>query len=189
MINHVLHKPQNTVVEFSPETLQKIQELILHYPKDQQKSALIPVLHIVQEEHSGFLSVELMDYVASLLNIQPIEVYEVATFYTMFRIDPVGKFVIEVCRTGPCALCGGENILDHLVKKLNINPGETTPDGIFTVNAVECLGACGNAPVIQVNNEFHEFMTPEKTDKLLDELREMSMKNNFSQSGWLEKFF
>ena len=189
MINHRLHKSENKVVSFSPEILRKIQELIHHYPDGQKKSALIPVLHIAQEELGGFLSVGLMDYIASLLTIQPIEIYEVATFYSMFNIDPVGKFVIDVCRTGPCAICGGEHILDYLKKKLNINIGETTPDGLFTINAVECLGACGAAPVIQVNTEFHEFLTPEKIDELLDNLREMAIEKKTSTSRWVEKFF
>ena len=189
MINHKLHKPENKVVAFSPETLQKIQELIRHYPDGQQKSALLPVLHIAQEELGSFLSVDLMNYVASLLNIQPIEVYEVATFYSMFNIDPVGKFVIDVCRTGPCAICGGEDILDYLKKKLNINTGETTPDGLFTLNAVECLGACGAAPVMQVNTEFHEFLTPEKIDVLLDNLRKLANEKIASKSRWVENFF
>ena len=189
MIGHKLHKPENKIVAFSPETLEKIHELIRHYPDGQQKSALLPVLHIAQEELGGFLSADLMDYIALLLNIQSIEVYEVATFYSMFNIDPVGKFVIDVCRTGPCAICGGEQILDYLKKKLNINEGETTPDGLFTINAVECLGACGAAPVMQVNTEFHEFLTSEKIDILLDNLREMANKKKASQSRWVEKFF
>jgi len=189
MIDHKLHKSENKIVAFSPETLQKIQELIRHYPDGQQKSALLPVLHIAQEELGGFLSVDVMDYVASLLKLQPIEVYEVATFYSLFNIDPVGKFVIDVCQTGPCAICGGEYILDYLKKKLHINIGETTPDGLFTINAVECLGACGSAPVMKVNTEFYEFLTPEKIDNLLDNLREMADKNKDSKSRWVEKFF
>jgi NADH-quinone oxidoreductase subunit E len=189
MTNHSLHKSGNQTIALAHETVLKIQELIRHYPDGRQKSALLPVLHIAQEEHGGYLSVELMDYVAALLKIQPIEVYEVATFYSMFNLDPVGKFVIDVCRTGPCAICGGEHILDYLKKKLNINVGETTPDGLFTINEVECLGACSAAPVIQVNTEFYEFLTPEKIDKILDDFRKMANENIFSNSKWVEKFF
>ena len=189
MINHRLHSNDNRKVEFSTDTMKKIRELILHYPEGRQKSALLPVLHIAQEELGGVLSVDVMDYVAELLAIQPIEVYEVATFYSMFNLDPVGKFTIDVCQTGPCAICGGEDIMDYLKKKLNIDIGETTPDGLFTLHGVECLGACGSAPVLQVNTEFHEFLTPEKIDVLLDDLRELSKGNNDSKSRWVEKFF
>jgi len=189
MINHRLHSNDNRKVEFSTDTMKKIRELILHYPEGRQKSALLPVLHIAQEELGGFLSVDVMDYVAELLAIQPIEVYEVATFYSMFNLDRVGKFTIDVCQTGPCAICGGEDIMDYLKKKLNIDIGETTADGLFTLHGVECLGACGSAPVLQVNTEFHEFLTPEKIDVLLDDLRELSKGNNDSKSRWVEKFF
>ena len=189
MITHRLHSNDNRKVEFSNDTMKKIRELIQHYPEGRQKSALLPVLHIAQEELGGFLSVDVMDYVAELLAIQPIEVYEVATFYSMFNLDPVGKFTIDVCQTGPCAICGGEDIMDYLKKKLNIDIGETTPDGLFTLHGVECLGACGSAPVLQVNTEFHEFLTHEKIDVLLDDLRELSKGNNDSDSKWVEKFF
>jgi NADH-quinone oxidoreductase subunit E len=136
---------KNNIV-FSPETLELIAKIIGRYPEGRQKSALLPVLHIAQAENDGWLSSEVMDYVASLLTIQPIEVYEVATFYSQFYIDPVGKYVIEVCQTGPCAICGGEDIIAYLEEKLQIKVGETTPDNLFSLKAVECLGACGSAP-------------------------------------------
>src|SRR5450759_2290704 len=107
LINHKLFIKENKTVGFSQETLERIREIIFHYPSDRKKSALLPVLHIAQQELGGYLSVDVMDYVASLLEIQPIEVYEVATFYSMFHLGPVGKYVIEVCQTGPCAICGG----------------------------------------------------------------------------------
>ena len=129
---------------------------------EDEKSALLPLLHMAQEEFEGYLSVDVMDYVATLLNIQPIEVYEVATFYSQYYLDPVGKYVIEICRTGPCAICGGEAIQSYLEEKLAIKTGGTTPDGLFTLKAVECLGACGSAPVMQINTEFYEFLTKEK---------------------------
>jgi NADH-quinone oxidoreductase subunit E len=188
MINHRLHKASGEKVELSAEGLSKVKEVLTHYPEGKQKSALLPLLHIVQEEGNGFLSVDRMNFVASLLEIQPIEVYEVATFYTMFNLEPVGTYVIDVCRTGPCALCGGENILEHLKKRLNIEVGETTSDGLFTLNAVECLGACGSAPVLQVNTEFHEFMTPEKIDLLIDDLRRSAAEGKTSASKWVETF-
>lgn len=153
--------------EFNSETLELVNRIIKRYPQGRQKSALLPVLHIAQSENSGWLSSEVMDYVASLLGIQPIEVYEVASFYSMFNLQPVGNCVIEVCQTGPCWLNGSEEILEHFKKRLGINPGETTVDGRYTLKMVECLAACGNAPVIQVGTEYHENMTKEKADQLL----------------------
>jgi NADH-quinone oxidoreductase subunit E len=189
LINHHLFIKENKPVEFSGETLAKIQLLFSHYPEGQKKSALLPVLHIAQEELGGYLSVDVMDYVADLLGIQPIEVYEVATFYSMFYLEKVGKYVLEVCHTGPCAICGGEEIIEYLKKKLNINIRETTPDGLFTLHTVECLGACGYAPVMQVNSEFHEFLTPDKIDILLEDLRNKANLEKPLSSRWAEKFF
>jgi NADH-quinone oxidoreductase subunit E len=130
-----------------------------------------------------------MDYVAALLDLQPIEVYEVATFYSMFYLEKVGKYVLEVCHTGPCAICGGEEITEYLKKKLEINIGETTPDGLFTLRTVECLGACGYAPVMQVNTDFHEFLTPQKIDDLLEDLRNKANEEKPESSKWVGKFF
>jgi len=156
------------ITEFNSETLDLINGIIRRYPAGRQKSALLPVLHIAQAENKGWLSSEIMDYVALLLDIQPIEVYEVATFYSMFNLQPVGNCMIEVCQTGPCWLKGSEEILAHFEKRLGIKPGETTPDGLFSLKTVECLAACGNAPVIQVGTEYHENMTTEKADQLLN---------------------
>lgn len=153
---------------FTGETLELVERIISRYPEGKQKSALIPVLHIAQAENGGWLSADMMDYVASLLRIQPIEVYEVATFYTMFNLSPVGNCVIEVCQTGPCWLNGAEDILGHFREQLGIEPGETTPDGLFTLKTVECLAACGNAPVVQVGTQYHENMTRGKADQLLE---------------------
>ncbi len=157
------------IKEFSSETLDLVNRIIRRYPEGRQKSALLPILHIAQSENDGWLSVGMMDYVASLLNLQPIEVYEVASFYTMFNLQPVGNCVIEVCQTGPCCLKGSEEILAHFQKRLGIKPGETTADGRFTLRTVECLAACGNAPVIQVGADYHENMTVQKADELLDQ--------------------
>ena len=175
-------------VAFPSEVLKKVHRLMKRYPEDQQKSALLPVLHIAQEELGGYLSVDTMDYVAGLLGIQPIEVYEVATFYSMYYLDKTGNYVIEVCRTGPCAISGGEKIIEHLQKLLAIKPGETTPDGIFTLKEVECLGSCGTAPVMQVNTEYYEHLTPGKVDKIIEGLREFACKNKPDDSTWVEKF-
>ncbi|MCX6239428.1 MAG: NAD(P)H-dependent oxidoreductase subunit E [Bacteroidia bacterium] len=159
---------KNKITEFNSETLDLVNRIIKRYPQGKQKSALLPVLHIAQSENNGWLCSETMDYVASLLGIQPIEVYEVATFYSMFNLQPVGNCVIEVCQTGPCLLNGADELLAHFEKRLGIKSGETTSDGKFSLKTVECLAACGNAPVIQVGTEYHENLTIQKADELLD---------------------
>ncbi len=158
-------------IRFSEEKLKEVQELISHYPEGKQKSALIPLLHVAQDEFGGWLDAPVMDYVAGLLNILPIEVYEVATFYSMFNMKPVGKHLLEVCRTGPCMVNGCDDIINYIKEKLGISEGETTPDGLFTLKPVECLGACGYAPMMQLGKTYREHLTKEKVDKLIDELR------------------
>lgn len=165
-------------MKFSQEKLNKVKEIMARYPDGKQKSALIPVLHIAQEENGGWLDTHTMDHVAELLSILPIEVYEVATFYTMFNLKPVGKYVFEVCRTGPCMLNGSDHIIDYIKNKLGIKEGETTPDGMFTLKPAECLGACGYAPMMQLGNHFREHLTKEKVDAIIDECRKnAAMKN------------
>lgn len=159
------------MIRFSEEKYQKAQEIIARYPEGKQKSALIPLLHLAQEEFGGWLDVPVMDYVAEILSIKPIEVYEVATFYTMFNMKPVGKYLLEVCQTGPCMLRGSDDIIDHIKMRLGINAGETTPDGLFTLKPTECLGACGYAPMMQLGKFYKENLTKEKVDALLNELR------------------
>ncbi|MEI8278532.1 MAG: NAD(P)H-dependent oxidoreductase subunit E [Bacteroidota bacterium] len=159
------------MVKFSEEKIKKVQEIIARYPEGKQKSALIPLLHLAQDEFGGWLDVPVMDYIAELLSIKPIEVYEVATFYTMFNMKPVGKYVLEVCRTGPCMLNGSDGIIEHIKQRLGIKEGETTPDGLFTLKPAECLGACGYAPMMQLGKNYREFLTNDKIDALLDELR------------------
>ena len=158
-------------IRFNEQKLKEVNELISHYPEGKQKSALIPLLHIAQDEFGGWLDVPVMDYVAEILHILPIEVYEVATFYTMFNTKPVGKHLLEVCRTGPCMLNGSDDIIDYIKEKLGISEGETTADGLFTLKPAECLGACGYAPMMQLGKTFREHLTKEKVDKLIDELR------------------
>ena len=186
-VNHHLFIKENKAVSFSEKTLKKVQSLIGRYPEGRQKSALLPILHIAQEELGGYLSVDIMDYVASLLNINPIEVYEVATFYSMFYLEKVGKFVIEVCHTGPCAICGGEEVLQHIKDYLHIDTGQTTPDGMFTLNEVECLGACGNGPSMQINTEFYDHMTSRQVEKVIENLRQKPEEER-SSTGWVELF-
>jgi NADH-quinone oxidoreductase subunit E len=158
-------------IKFSDETYALLQRIIRRYPEGKQKSAILPALHLAQMEFDGWLAPEVMDYVAGILKIKPIEVYEVASFYSMFNLKPVGKCVIEVCRTGPCWLLGAEDLVRHIEKKLNIHAGETTADGMFTLKTVECLAACGTAPVIQCGETYHENMTVEKTDQMMNDYR------------------
>lgn len=157
--------------QFSPEAMAEVQRVIKLFPEGKQKSALLRILHIAEEQFGGWLSVPTMNYVAKILDIQPIEVYEVATFYTMFNIEKPGKVVLEVCRTGPCMLVGSDNIIEHIENKLNIKVGETTADGMFTLKTAECLGACGYGPMLQCGKHFHEHLTIDKVDALLDTLR------------------
>jgi NADH-quinone oxidoreductase subunit E len=158
-------------IKFSDETLALCQRIMKRYPEGKQKSALLPILHLAQAEFEGWLSSEVMDYVASILKIQPIEVYEVATFYTMFNLKPVGKCVVEVCRTGPCWLLGAEDMVAHLERKLNIKVGETTRDGLFTLKTVECLASCGTGPMMQVGEKYHENLTTEKLDQFVENVK------------------
>jgi len=163
-------------IQFSENTLNKVNEIITHYPEGKQKSALIPVLHLAQNEFGGWLSPETMDYVAGLLNILPVEVYEVATFYSMLNTKPVGKYVLEVCQTGPCMLNGSDDIIKYIEDKLGIKPGETTADGLFTLKPAECLGACGYAPMMQLGKFYREHLTKEKVDALIEECKAGSVK-------------
>jgi NADH-quinone oxidoreductase subunit E len=166
------------MMTFSENTLQEVRRIIERYPEGKQKSALIPVLHLAQEQNGGWLSTESMDYVAGLLQISPIEVYEVATFYSMYNLTPVGKHVFEVCQTGPCMLNGSDAIIEYIGSRLGIKPGETTTDGLFTLKTVECLGACGYAPMMQLGKNYREHLTKDKVDAIIDECRKNAARNN-----------
>ena len=185
---HKIYERNGKTYAFSDTSLQRIKEIIGRYPEAKQKSALIPVLHIAQEEFGGSLNADIMDYIAGLLNVKPIEVYEVATFYTQFYLDKVGKFMIEICQTGPCLSCGGDDMIDYLKEKLGIDVGETTADGLFTFKTVECLGACGYAPVMQVNTCFHQNLTKESIDNIIDLLRTQANEPKSNDDKWVEKF-
>ncbi|HEY4291267.1 MAG TPA: NAD(P)H-dependent oxidoreductase subunit E [Puia sp.] len=166
------------MVKFSDEKLKKVDEIIARYPEGKQKSAILMILHLAQEEFGGWLSPETMDYVATILKIEPIEVYEVATFYSMYNMKPVGRYMFEVCQTGPCMLRGSDDIIEYIKKKLGINVGETTADGLFTLKTTECLGACGYAPMMQLGKFFREHLTPEKVDQIIEECRNTAATNN-----------
>jgi NADH-quinone oxidoreductase subunit E len=166
------------MIQFSAEKLAKAKEIISHYPEGKQKSALLPLLHLAQDSFGGWLSPDTMDYIASLLDIQPIEVYEVATFYSMYNLKPVGKYMFEVCQTGPCMIQGSDDIIEYIKQKLNIDIGETTTDGMFTLKTVECLGACGYAPMMQLGKGYQEHLTKEKVDAIIKECRDTAARNN-----------
>ncbi|MBM3938441.1 MAG: NAD(P)H-dependent oxidoreductase subunit E [Sphingomonadales bacterium] len=163
-------------MQFPEPLLQEVARQIAKFPEGKQKSALLSVLHLAQA-HFGYLSEPVMDYVARLLHILPIEVYEVATFYSMYDTNPVGKVKLEVCRTGPCMIEGAEKIVAYIENKLGIKDGETTPDGLFTLKTVECLGACGYAPMLQAGEKFHEHLTDAKVDELIEQYRKNPIAN------------
>ena len=166
------------MIKFSEDKLAKVQEIIARYPEGKQKSALLPVLHLAQESFGNWLDVPVMDYVAELLQLEPIEVYEVATFYSMYNLKPVGKYLFEVCQTGPCMLQGSDDLIAYIEETLGIKPGQTTPDGMFTLKTVECLGACGYAPMMQLGKNYREHLTREKIDTIIEECR--SNTNNLN---------
>ncbi len=165
-------------IKFSDDKIAEVKKIITRYPEGKQKSALLPVLHMAQDSFGGWLDVPVMDYVASLLSIEPIEVYEVASFYSMYNLKPVGKYVFEVCHTGPCMINGSDYITDYIKQKLNIKVGETTADKMFTLKTVECLGACGYAPMMQLGQNYREHLTKDKVDAIIEECRNAVVRNN-----------
>ncbi|RZK00001.1 MAG: NAD(P)H-dependent oxidoreductase subunit E [Flavobacterium sp.] len=158
-------------INITEALMERINELLSHYPADKKKSALLPVLHDVQDAHDNWLSIELMDKVAEILEIKPIEVYEVVSFYTMFNRRPIGKFMFEFCQTSSCCLRGAENLMDYTCEKLGVKLGEPTADGLFEVRGVECLGACGYAPMLQLGDFYKENLTKEKIDELIEDCK------------------
>jgi NADH-quinone oxidoreductase E subunit len=155
---------------YTPERLARFQEIVKRYPESQRRSAVLPALYLVQHQQ-GYITASAMRYVAGLLGITPADVEDVVSFYTMFYTKPVGKFVLQVCRTLSCALNGAGRVTEELAGKLGINPGETDPTGTFTLLEVECLGACDRAPVVMVNDAWHECLKPEDAAKLVDDLK------------------
>jgi NADH-quinone oxidoreductase subunit E len=154
-------------VELSPEGIEECRKIIDKLGNEE--AALIPVLHVAQDEFR-WLSTEVMDYVARMLHLPPARVYGVATFYTMFNKEPVGKYHIQVCTNLSCSLLGAEGVVEYISSKLSIEAGETTQDDKFTLSTVECLGSCGTAPMMQINDEYYEELTEERIDKILEEL-------------------
>lgn len=154
----------------SKESLDQVKREIAKYPSERKQAAVMATLRIAQEEH-GWLSVPLMDYVAELLGMRPIQVYEVASFYSMYELKPVGKHKVSVCTNISCMLCGSDAIVKHLELRLGIKLGQTTPDKKFTLKEVECLAACGGAPMFQIDKTYYENLTPQKVDEILASLK------------------
>lgn len=155
-------------VEFSPEAKKEYEAILTRYPE--KRAALLPALHLAQREF-GWISPEVMQYLSDLMGIPVTEIYDTASFYTMFKLKPTGKYLIQVCSTLSCYLRGSREIVEHIKEKYGIGPGETTPDGKFTLWKVECLGSCGTAPVVQINDDYYEDMTIEKLDQVLENLK------------------
>lgn len=157
-------------IKFSEELIAKFNEFVSKYPEGKQRSAILSIMTLAQENY-GYMSVPLMDEIAKFLGLEPIQVYEVASFYTMFQLKPVGKYNLQFCHTESCCLRGAEDLIDYTLNKLGIESGETTPDGLFTVQEVQCLGACGYAPMMQVGEEYIEHLTKESIDEFIDSRR------------------
>ncbi|MCB2099932.1 MAG: NADH-quinone oxidoreductase subunit NuoE [Rhodobacterales bacterium] len=168
---------------FTDENRQLADTIIARYPEGRQASAVLPLLDLAQRQHDGWLPRVAMDHVADVLGMAPIRVYEVATFYTMFNLRPVGKHHVQVCTNLPCWLRGSDKVMHACKKTLGIEVGETTADGQFTLSEVECLGACVNAPMIQVNDDYYEDLDADSTAKVLTDLREGRQPKKGSQTG------
>lgn len=156
---------------FSPHNQKKAEEIIARYPMTRQASAILPLLDLAQRQTEGWLPREAIEYVAEFLKISPIRAYEIATFYTMFNLSPRGKYLLQVCTTTPCQLAGSNQILEVCNKIANVTQGETSKDGLFTVVEVECLGACVNAPVVQINDDYFEDLNAERMLNILNDLK------------------
>jgi len=154
-------------VAFSETGRAEFERLLTHYPD--RRAVILPALHLAQREF-GYVSDEAIAYIAGLVGASPAEIEGVATFYTMYHRKPVGRYHVQICRNISCSLLGAEHLIEHVSRKLGVRPGETTPDGKFTLAKVECLGSCGTAPVMQVNDEYHENLTVESIDRILDQL-------------------
>ncbi|KAI5092802.1 NADH dehydrogenase [ubiquinone] flavoprotein 2, mitochondrial, partial [Silurus meridionalis] len=172
----------NTPFEFTPENLKRIEAIIKNYPEGHKQAATIPVLDLAQRQH-GWLPISAMNKVAEILDISPMRVYEVATFYTMFNRQPLGKYHVQVCTTTPCMLCDSDSILQAIQNKLGIKVGETTADGLFTLVEVECLGACVNAPMVQINDNYYEDLKPSDIEHIIDELKAGRVPSPGPRSG------
>ncbi len=169
--------------KFSEENQKKIVEILAKYPSDRKKSAVMPLLDLAQRQNNNYISKEIIAEIATILEMPEIKVYEVASFYTMYNLKPVGKYLLQFCKTTPCMLRGIDQIIKDCKAKLGIEMDGTTIDGLFTLKEVECLGACVNAPVVQINDDFAEDLTSENFLKILDDLKEGKSFKVGSQTG------
>jgi len=175
--------PQPGSFAFTAETEARAAQIIARYPEDRIRSAVIPLLDLAQRDNGGWLSKEAIEFVAQRLDMPPIRVYEVASFYTMFNLKPVGRYLLQVCRTTPCWLVGSDDLTDTIKRTCGVEIGETSADGLFTLMEVECLGACCNAPMLQINDDYYEDMTAESLAQLLDDLKNGRDVKRGSQTG------
>ena len=162
--------PQGGSLQFSDEALRQAEVIFKRYPADRRESAVMPLLHLAQREFGGWLSQDALDYVAVFVGMAPMRVYEVATFYTMYNLKPVGKYHVQVCTNIACWLCESDGIVKALQKKLRLGMGETSEDARFTLCEVECLGACINAPMMQINDDYYENLTADRVSEIIDRL-------------------
>ncbi|MFP6687856.1 MAG: NADH-quinone oxidoreductase subunit NuoE [Alphaproteobacteria bacterium] len=169
--------------EFSPEILARANAHMAKYPENRQASAVLPLLDLAQRQNGGWVSREAMAYIAGLLDMAEIRVYEVATFYTMLNLNPVGKYLVQLCRTTPCWLCGSDDLRNACKDELGIGVGDTTDDGMFTLVEVECLGACVNAPMVQINDDFYEDLSARRLKEIIAMLRRGEQPPTGSQTG------
>ena len=169
--------------EFTTESAEKAKTAIAKYPNGRQKSAVMDLLYIAQNQNNGWISTDAIQYIADFVQIPATRVHEVATFYTMYNLKPVGKHLIQVCGTTPCMLRGSEEIINVCQKILGIKVGQTTPDGLFTLMEVECLGACSNAPMMQINNWYYEDLTTQQIENIIQLLRDGREITTGSQIG------
>ena len=174
-------QPENFA--FSPDNMERARAVIRRYPEGRQASAVMPLLDLAQRQSGGWLPRAAMEQVAGILDMAPIRVYEVATFYTMYNLEPVGRHLVQVCTTTPCALCGAAGIVAACEQELGIALGETTDDDTFTLREVECLGACVNAPMMQIGDDYYEDLDADNTRKILQALRRGETPRAGSQTG------
>jgi NADH-quinone oxidoreductase subunit E len=169
--------------EFSKENLKEADKILSKYPAARKKSAVMPLLDLAQRQNNNHISKEAIEYISNILDLPEIKVYEVATFYTMYNLKPVGKFLLQICGTTPCMLRGSEDLIKFCKEKFNIGVNDTSDDGYFTLKEVECLGACVNAPVVQINDDYFEDLTVKNFERILDDLKNGKTIKIGSQTG------
>ncbi len=168
---------------FTLENIEKSKKILAKYPSERKKSAVMPLLDLAQRQNGNYISKDIVEHIAKLLEIAPIRVYEVASFYSMYNLKPVGKYLIQICGTTPCMLRGSEEIIKTCKNKLGVDFDQVTEDGLFTIKEVECLGACVNAPMVQINDDYYEDLNPEIMIRILDDLKSGKEIKIGSQTG------